>query len=405
MVLEREYDQLGKASVKRIVVVVFNVFALTSCSALPQSGPTSGAIEKKESHVLLSGYQLIDATENVVRFLNSVPEASFGSLTRAQRTHSAGAIGIGDTVVVTIWESGSGGLFSQATSDGVGGGAKHTALPEQLVSRQGTIAVPYGGSIRVGGLTPEQAGDKIARSLKDKAIDPEAMLTVVKSVGSGVSVVGAVGRSGRVPLIPGADRLMDVIADAGGFTVAEYEASIQLNRGSQVARVPLSTVLDRPEENIVLQPGDTVTVTKATQSFTAFGATGLNNKIPFGTAKLSLTQALGLAYGLSDLRADTKSVFLMRYETVDTLRTVLNGRPMTVSPTSGSVPVIYRFDLSDPGGFLLAERFRMKNKDIIYISNARLTDVQKFVSLLTTAVQVPNSIVSTQAGVAGSIAR
>lgn len=388
---------------KRILFVLFYMLVLASCTALPQSGPLSGDIEKKESHVLLSGYQLIDVNENVVRFLNSAPDASFGTLARTKRTRSAGAVGIGDTVAVTIWEAGAGGLFSGAGADGVGGGANHMTLPEQLVSGRGTIAIPYGGSIQVAGLTPEQASERIARSLQDRAIEPEAMLAVTRSVGSGVSVVGAVGRAGRIPLVPGAERLLDVLADAGGFTINEFEASIQLNRGTQIAKVPLSTVLEHPGENVALQPGDTITVMKDPSSFTAFGATGLNSKIPFATAKLSLTQALGLAYGLSDLRADTRSVFLMRYETYQTLKTVLNGRLMTVSPTSDHIPVIYRFDLSDPGGFLLAERFRMKNRDIVYISNARLTDMQKFVSLLTSVVQVPSSIANTQSGIASSL--
>lgn len=365
---------------------------MTSCTILPHSGPSTTAIEKKQSKVLLSGYQLIDVNENVVRALNGTPRASFSYLAGAKRSRRAGTIGIGDVVAVTIWESAAGGLFSEASADGAGGGAKHTTLPEQPVSGNGTIAVPYGGNILVAGLTAEQAGERIAQALRDKAIGPQAMLVVTRSVGSGISLVGAVGRPGRVPLAPGGSRLLDSLADAGGFTGAEYEASIQLNRGTQVAKVPLSTVLERSYENISLQPGDIVTVMREPMSFTVFGATGVNNKIPFGTAHLSLNQALGLSSGLSDMRADTRSVFVMRYEQYKTIKAILPAGQITATPIAGAVPVIYRFDLSDPGGFLLADQFQMENKDIVYISNASLSDVQKFVSLLTTVVQVPSSV-------------
>jgi len=40
-------------------------------------------------------------------------------------------------------------------------------------------------------------------------------------------------------------------------------------------------------------------------------------------------------------------------------------------PYSGPiVPIIYRVNLLDPAGFFLATKFEIRNKDVLYISNA-----------------------------------
>ena len=56
---------------------------------------------------------------------------------------------------------------------------------------------------------------------------------------------------------------------------------------------------------------------------------------------------------------------------------------MPVGP-GGSSPVVYRFDMSDANSYFLVDRFPLENKDLIYIANARLTELQKFFTLLNT---------------------
>jgi len=46
--------------------------------------------------------------------------------------------------------------------------------------------------------------------------------------------------------------------------------------------------------------------------------------------------------------------------------------------------VVYRLDFRDPNSYFLADRFPVEDKDIIYVSNALLSDLQKFFTLLNT---------------------
>ena len=50
----------------------------------------------------------------------------------------------------------------------------------------------------------------------------------------------------------------------------------------------------------------------------------------------------------------------------------------------GSTPVVYRLDLRDAKSYFLAQRFPIEDKDIIYVANADLNELQKFFTLLNT---------------------
>ena len=80
-------------------------------------------------------------------------------------------------------------------------------------------------------------------------------------------------RRARPPFGKG-DRLLDVIAAAGGVRAPVNETFVELSRGSPTSRVPLTRVIDNPSENIYLHPNDVVTLVRDPQTFIAYGATG-----------------------------------------------------------------------------------------------------------------------------------
>ena len=61
----------------------------------------------------------------------------------------------------------------------------------------------------------------------------------------------------------------------------------------------------------------------------------------------------------------------------------LNAAPLATGP-GGTSPVVYRLDLSDASGYFFAQRFPVDDKDIIYVANAPLNELQKFFTLLNT---------------------
>ena len=126
---------------------------------------------------------------------------------------------------------------------------------------------------------------------------------------------------------------------------------------------------------------DLVTALYQPYSFTSLGATGTSAEINFEATGLTLAQALGRVGGLQDNRADIKGVFIFRLEDPSALgATLTEGVQLT---PDGKIPVIYRVNLADPASFFVAQGFPIRNADVLYVSNAPLTDIQKFVSLIT----------------------
>ncbi|WP_438590806.1 hypothetical protein, partial [Klebsiella michiganensis] len=64
-----------------------------------------------------------------------------------------------------------------------------------------------------------------------------------------VTVTGEVTAGARVPLSGKGDRLLDVVASAGGVRAAVSETFVRLSRGTTTATVPMTTVVSNPREN------------------------------------------------------------------------------------------------------------------------------------------------------------
>jgi polysaccharide export outer membrane protein len=198
-----------------------------------------------------------------------------------------------------------------------------------------------------------------------------------------VTVVGEVSNSLRVPLTPKGERLLDALAAAGGVRQPVSKMTLQLTRGDQVRSMPLETVIRDPKQNIFLMSDDVVTALFQPYSFTALGATGKNEEVPFETRGITLSQALARAGGLQDVRADARGVFIFRFESPASIE--LDDRKPAMTP-EGKVPVVYRLDLKKPASFFVAQSFPIYDKDILFISNAPAAELQKFLGLIATTV-------------------
>src|SRR5262245_32813774 len=105
--------------------------------------------------------------------------------------------GIGDIVSVTIFEASSGGLFIPAEA-GVRPG-NFISIPNQAVDVNGNISIPYAGAIRARGRTQVEVQQAIIDALKDRAIEPQVVVSLIEQRTSLISVLGDVTRPSRVP--------------------------------------------------------------------------------------------------------------------------------------------------------------------------------------------------------------
>ena len=111
------------------------------------------------------------------------------------------------------------------------------------------------------------------------------IVVVTKSVTNAATVSGEVVSGSRVPLSVNGDRLLDLIALAGGAKAPVYETFVRLSREGVTATIPMETLVSDPAENIYAWPGDVLTLVRIPQTFSVFGATGQNVQLSFNAER------------------------------------------------------------------------------------------------------------------------
>ena len=365
--------------------------AASGCSYMPTNGPANYDVRSGPGHPDSLPYGLVKITPQVLGILaNNEPRLATAFADR--RVPSEIRFGVGDIVSVTIYEAAAGGLFIPAEA-GVRPG-NFVTLPNQAVDANGNITVPYTSGIRAKGLTPPQVAQLIVNALKNRAIEPQAVVSLVDQRTSLVSVLGDVKTASRFPASAAGEHLLDAITRAGGPVSQGFDEWVMLERGGRREIVPFGALVYEPANNIYVHADDTIFLYREPQTFLGFGATGssvtaVNKQYPFDAWRISLAEAVAKAAGLDDTRAEPKGIFLYRGES----RSVAEQLGVNVLQfDSPVIPVIYNLDLRDPAGYFLATKFQMRNKDVLYVSNATTTEIAKFltyVRLVTATINDP----------------
>ncbi len=359
---------------------------LAGCSALPSQGPLANEVVSGATAADGEArYAIIELTERVQDLLSRVGAVSLASRFGDHRATPEPVIGIGDQLAVTVWEAAAGGLFSAPSFGGVTAGAHSAQIPPQNVPGDGSITVPYAGRVRVAGLTARQIERAIVERLKDKAIEPQALVTITQSISNSVTVTGEVTAGARVPLTGRGDKVLDIIASVGGVRVPVHDTFITLNRGNASVSVPMQSLLDHPAENIFVRPGDVITLVGRPQWFSVFGATGRNFVIPFDAAGMTLAEGIAKAGGLLDMGADPEGVFLMRPEPASIVSQLDPTYP--IAPGQTSVNVIYRANMRDANTYFIARKFALRHQDILYVAGSEANQLQKALTVINAGSQ------------------
>ena len=174
----------------------------------------------------------------------SVQQSSTPGLLDRLRGSRQYAIGIGDVIRVDV--------FEEPQFDG-----------SAVVRPDGKVSLPLVSEVAIAGLTPAQAEQLLAARLQIYVQHPKVTVTVEEIHSRVVYVTGEVLRPGAYAL---ADQLnvVQLISRAGGTTAYAKKKQVYVLRASSGARIKVDyrKVLQgqRVEENVLLNPGDTVVV-------------------------------------------------------------------------------------------------------------------------------------------------
>jgi len=390
----------GATSRIATLVVIGGAIVTAGCGILPADGPNAVAVR---TGITWNGppYGLVQFNPTVVKTLQEYGPQTLTGIFGDHRPPPEIKFGIGDIVAVSIFEAAAGGLFIPAEASVRPG--NFVTLPNQPIDTKGYISIPYAGLVPAAGKTPAEVEKAIVDRIKNRAIEPQAVVALVTQNTSLITVVGEVNNlitsvTGRIPAQPAGEHLLDVITRAGGLRDQGQDLWVVLERNGHRASVPFGSLVYEPGNNIWAWPGDTIYLYKEPQTYLAFGATGQQGQFQFTAGsqssawRMTLAEAVAAASGLLDLQADPGSVFLYRREP----RELAERLGVDCSKMDGpTVPIVYAVSFADPAGYFLATKVQMHNKDVIFAANAQSVEIQKFTTFLNAMISVPNNVAAT----------
>jgi len=142
---------------------------------------------------------------------------------------------------------------------------KNTDVSETVtVGPDGFVALPLLGALQVSGLTSEEVEKLIGSRLAGYIVNPQVTVSIVDIRSRQVYILGQVSKPGSFPLIAPV-HVLQLIAQAGGLTTYANRKGILVLRQEEgtVKKIPFNynrVIRGEGQQNIMLQPGDTVVV-------------------------------------------------------------------------------------------------------------------------------------------------
>ena len=164
------------------------------------------------------------------------------------------------------------GAQSAKETLGAGDGVRVTVFQnpdlttEGRLSESGSVVMPLIGEVSLAGLTPAQAGHRVAEKLKGGhyILNPQVTVALLQVRSRQVSVLGQVNHPGKYALEDRATQLTDILALAGGVAPGGSDAvTITHASGGASSNVDVAAMMRTGGKNVEIQNGDTIFVGRA----------------------------------------------------------------------------------------------------------------------------------------------
>lgn len=281
-------------------------------------------------------------------------------------------VGPRDVLNITVWEHPEltipAGEFRSAESAG------------NIVGEDGNIFYPYAGVVKAAGKTVEairaELTEKLSRYIEQVQLD----VRVTSYRSQRVYVVGEVAQPGiqlvkDIPLT-----VLEAINAAGGVKAEADQRNITLTREGKTYSINLLSLYEggNISQNVLLKAGDVLNVPDQmfnkvfvlgeTNISTGTGS-GRSRSLFLNKGRMTLTEAISDSGGVNQDVSDPSRIFVFRGGL---------GKPQ-----------IYHLDAKSPDALLLADRFPLEPRDVIYVDRAEgirwnqiIAQIQPTVSLL-----------------------
>lgn len=340
---------------KTLPAVALLLFALVlnGCAIVPGQRMDEGALQREDSHM-----QLLQITPELVQSSQeqaaTIPQELLSYQPEDYR------IGPGDTLYITVWD------HPELTSPA--GSQQQTVANGRLVRPDGTLFYPYAGTVKAAGLTVEELRQALTKKLASFVRDPQVDVNVVGYGSHRITLEGAFQHTDAQVLNSVPVTLAQAIGVAGIDTQEADLSGFTLTRDGKTYPLDLTRLSqDTSGQTIYLKPGDRLFLPfNDNKEVYVVGEVIRPQAITFKTTALTLTQALGRAGGLSPVTSSGNAVYVIR-----------GSENLTQTPAQ-----VFHLNARSPASYALADNFRVKPGDVVWVGAAGITKWNRFLSQL-----------------------
>ncbi|WP_236737030.1 polysaccharide biosynthesis/export family protein [Palleronia pelagia] len=363
---------------KRTIFAALLLAALAGCS-LPRGAALQSEISRpanadtadyafyQVSRALLPTVQAWPAV-NVTR-TDGWPRSAHGSMGQL--------IQPGDVVTITVWDSSENSLLT-------GTEERQTSLGDMTVTPGGTVFIPYVGSVRVAGQSPEVARRVIQNQLNEVAPSSQVQLMLREGQNNAVTVAAGVASPGVFPMQDRNLSVLRLLGQAGGVAPTLRNPLIRLQRGQRNYATSLKTLYENPQANTLVRPGDTILVEEDDRYFLSIGAAGREDLVYFPRDHVTALEAVALIGGLTETRADPEGVLVLREYPVSALAAGVRGPRKT--------RVVFSIDMTTADGLFSAKNLQIMPGDVVLATESPVSSIQVALGLLTGGLGFANAL-------------
>ena len=234
------------------------------------------------------------------------------------------------------------------------------------IDQNGYIQFPMIGRYKAAGKPLTQVNQELRSQLARYLKTPDVIARVLSYQGQRFSVQGNVTKGGQFALSDQPVSVYTALGMAGGVNSQQGDnASITLVRQGRTYK--LNTIeLEKAGlslHNLLIQPNDTLYVnSRENQKIYVMGESGKNQSLPMRDQGMSLSDVLGESLGLNPLSASRSKIYVVR------------------SQPNATHTEVYQMDLSSIADFGLANKFKMRSNDIVYVDASGLARWQRVIN-------------------------
>ncbi len=279
-------------------------------------------------------------------------------------------LGPGDIISVTVWEHPEltipAGSFRSADTSGY------------RVASDGTLYFPYVGSFSVLGKTLTEVRNIMTSKLDNYIENVKLDVQIVVFRNQRVYVVGEVKNPGIQVVDDIPPTVVEMINRAGGFATNADRKNITLTRGSDTYRVDLQALYELGDigENILLESGDVINIwDDSLNKVFVMGEVRTPGSYQMIKHRKSLAEALSDSGGIDPNTSNPGQIYVVR----------------NYQGTSE----IYHLNARSPDAMILADRFPLKPRDVVYVDAAQIVRWSRIINNISLTVTTLNSASAT----------